>query len=131
GLCYIPEEIARSNGLKMEHFFEPTYRKQAQNTINDLIKRAAKHLDDALSYTLHIPRRNYRIRLCCALPLFFAINTLVEAKNNLRIFTGEKVKISRKQVKKITRDAQLLCFSNLALENYYQNFRLQLQDIAD
>jgi farnesyl-diphosphate farnesyltransferase len=131
GWCYIPEEIARSNGIEMQQFFEPDYRSQAQNTINDLIKRAAQHLDDALAYTLHIPRRNYRIRLFCSLPLFFAINTLVEAKKNLRLLAGEKVKISRSQVKKIIRDVQLLCFSNTALANYYRNFRLQLHDVAE
>ncbi|MFQ5632750.1 MAG: phytoene/squalene synthase family protein [bacterium] len=131
GWCYIPEELARPNGLSMAQFFEPDYRSQAQNTINDLIKRAVQHLDDGLAYTLHIPRRNYRIRLSCSLPLFFAINTLVEAKNNLRIFTGEKVKISREQVKKIIRDVQLLCFSNTALTNYYQSFRLQLHDVVE
>lgn len=130
GWCYIPEEMALSNGLKMTQFFEPTFRNQAQGTLNDLIQRAAHHLDDALAYTLHIPRRDYRIRLFCSLPLFFAINTLVEAKNNLRILAGETVKISREQVKTIIRDVRLLCFSNTALSKYYREFRLQLSDIA-
>ncbi|MCA9743515.1 squalene/phytoene synthase family protein [candidate division KSB1 bacterium] len=128
GWCYIPEELAISNGLVMENFFKPAYRDQAAVTLNSLIHRAAAHLDDALNYTLHIPRRNYRIRLFCSLPLLFAISTLVAAQNDLRVLAGEKVKISREQVKKIIRDTRLLCFSNTALSNYYHSFRAQLDD---
>lgn len=129
GWCYIPRELTQKNGLAPQELFEPANQSKAQKTLNDLIARAAAHLDDALDYSLQIPRRNVRIRLFCLLPLFFAIATLVEAKDNFTLLAGEKVKISRERVKQLIRNITMLCLSNQALKSYYSRFRMQLQDI--
>jgi len=127
GWCYIPEELVRQSGIDPDDFFLPQHRLKAQLTINELIQRAANHLDEALTYTLTIPRREVRIRLFCLLPLLLAIQTLIEAKDNLKLFTDDKVKISRLQVKKTIRNAFFFCWSNQAISNYYNSFRKQLQ----
>jgi len=103
---------------------------QAQRMFNALIRKAAGHLDDALAYTLLIPRRAVRIRLFCLLPLFFAIATLIEAKNNPGLLTGQRVKISRKRVRYLIRTVTLICWNNKALRSFYTSFRGQIPEPA-
>ncbi len=130
GWCYIPEELIRENGMEPEHLFEPGQQQKAQRMFNALIRKAAGHLDDALAYTLLIPRRAVRIRLFCLLPLFFAIATLIEAKNNPGLLTGQRVKISRKRVRYLIRTVTLICWNNKALRSFYTSFRGQIPEPA-
>ncbi len=130
GWCYIPEELIRKNGMEPEHLFEPAYRHKAQRMFNALIHKAANHLDDALAYTLLIPRRAVRIRLFCLLPLFFAIATLIEARNNPGLLTGQRVKISRKRVRYLIRTVTLICWNNKALRSFYGSYRGQIPEPA-
>ncbi|KAA3619969.1 MAG: squalene/phytoene synthase family protein [Calditrichaeota bacterium] len=126
GWCYIPREMMQKNGFEPEDLFLPQNREQAQKTLNALILKAAHHLDDALSYSLAIPRRLFRIRIFCLLPLFLAIATLTEAKDNPGILLGKGVKISRSMVQNIVKKIMFLSFSNKALQNYYSHFRINI-----
>ncbi len=128
GWCYIPQEMMRKNGFEPEGLFLPQNRENAQKTLNALILKAANHLDDALSYSLAIPRRLFRIRIFCLLTLFLAIATLTEAKDNPGILHGKGVKISRQMVQQIVKKIMFLSFSNRALKNYYSQFRLNIGD---
>lgn len=130
GWCYIPREMMQRNGFEPEGFFLPQNRENAQKTLNALILKAANHLDDALSYSLAIPRRLFRIRIFCLLPLFLAIATLREAKDNPGLLHGKGVKISRQAVQQIVKKIMFLSFSNRALKNYYSQFRLNLEDAS-
>ncbi|KAA3662526.1 MAG: phytoene/squalene synthase family protein [Calditrichaeota bacterium] len=129
GWCYIPQEMMTKNGFGPEDLFHPQNRENAQKTMNALILRAAHHLDDALAYSLAIPRRLFRIRIFCLLPLFLAIATLTEAKDNPGILKGKSVKISRGKVRQIIKKTMFLSVSNLALKNYYARFRVSLGDM--
>lgn len=129
GACYIPEELLRAHGLPPECLFDSRHRSAAMKTMNDLIRRAAGHLDDALDYTLYIPRREVRLRLFCLLPLFFAISTLSLAKDNLKLLAGERVKISRRQVRQCMHTALFFFWSNRRLTRFYRRQRAQLEAI--
>ncbi|MCA9730606.1 phytoene/squalene synthase family protein [candidate division KSB1 bacterium] len=130
GWCYIPQEMMTKNGFEPEDLFLPQNRENAQKTMNALISRAAQHLDDALSYSLSIPRRLFRIRIFCLLPLFLAIATLMEAKDNPGILKGKDVKISRGKVRQIIKTTLFLSVSNSALKNYYAHFRVNLGEMG-
>lgn len=99
GWCYLPADLMQSHGVDSVSFFHPAFRRPAQSTLNDLIKKAASCLDDALDYTLAIPAPQVRLRLFNLWSLFFAINTLQLAWDNPALLHGKvRVKISRFKV---------------------------------
>ncbi len=126
GLCYIPEAMISKHNLSAASFFEPENTKKAQKTIDDLITLAASHLDNGLDLILSIPRSQFRVKLSCLWPLFFAITTLIETKRNRKLLLGEVVKISRARVQKLMRKTTLLGWSNRGIGNYYESFRVLL-----
>jgi len=126
GLCYIPETMISKHNLSAAGFFEPQNLKKAQKTIDDLITLAAGHLDDGLDLILSIPRSQFRVKLSCLWPLFFAITTLIETKRNRKLLLGEVVKISRARVQKLMRKTTLLGWNNRSIGNYYESFRVLL-----
>ncbi len=126
GLCYIPEAMISQHDLSPASFFEPQSAGKAQKTIDDLIAMAANHLDNGLDLILSIPRSQFRVKLSCLWPLFFAITTLIETKRNRKLLLGEVVKISRARVQKLMRKTTLLGWSNRGIGNYYESFRVLL-----
>lgn len=126
GVCYIPEEMLLNYGLNSKTFFEFGNREQIQNIVNALALRAAEHLSKAMDSLLSFPKRAFRIRLSCLWPLIFAINTLIEVKDNPNLLSGKKVKISRSKLGKLIRHTTILCWSNRALRNYFDGFKRHL-----
>ncbi|MDE2796937.1 MAG: hypothetical protein OXL34_19135 [Gemmatimonadota bacterium] len=76
-----------------------------------LVAKADGHLAAARRYVALIPRRHHRVRLCCLLPLFFAIRTLAVSRGNPDVLRAE-VKMTRDEVRAITRHARVMGVSN-------------------
>jgi farnesyl-diphosphate farnesyltransferase len=124
GWCYIPADLAAKFGVPIAEFFAPQYREQSLATLDDLMTRTARHLDDALDYTLLLPRTEIRMRLFNLWSLFFAVKTLSKAWHNKDLLIGEvKVKISRCEVYKTLIQTVLLVTSNTLLRSLYHRFR--------
>ena len=119
--CYVPESLAAKNGILIKNLFDAGNHAKTIRVFQELIAKAQSHLDDAMNYTLLIPRRNIRIRLFCLWPLFFAVETLKVAKEKIHLFvTGEEpIKISRTQVKRIMLKTTLLVLSNALLKKQF------------
>ncbi|MFH2054997.1 MAG: phytoene/squalene synthase family protein [bacterium] len=136
GWCYLPTELAARHGVPIEQLFAVEHRPQARSLLLELIEKAGHHLDDALNYTLLIPRREVRMRLFCLWPLFFAVKTLVAVKEDLdRLLAGERVKITRSEVYATVAESTVLCYSNKLLRRSYERLRhplksFQLPDAA-
>ncbi|MEZ4422568.1 MAG: squalene/phytoene synthase family protein [Gemmatimonadota bacterium] len=111
GWLYVPRTWLRDAGLSGPELFEPAYRQQALAVLERLTSKAARHLDDAVHYTLALPRRLHGVRVFCALPLFFALRTLALTRSNPDVFTRE-VKMTRPEVARIVARTQLLAWSN-------------------
>ncbi|MFQ5676489.1 MAG: squalene/phytoene synthase family protein [bacterium] len=126
GLCYIPKEMISRYDLMADNFFVPENSPKAQKTIDDLIEKAAAHLDRGLDLIVSLPRTQFRVKLSCLWPLFFAIKTLIAIKNNSKLLSGEKTKISRDEVKTLLRKTTLLGWNNKSVRKYYDSFRGQL-----
>lgn len=127
GWCYIPVKLAQKYSVPISGLFERSNIDKSMRVFEELIEKAARHLDDALDYTLLIPRSEPRMRLFCLWPLFFAIKTLRAAQGNIALVTGENpVKISRGDVyKTIARTTCLVC-SNSLLEKLYKDIRKKI-----
>ncbi|MCD6023770.1 MAG: squalene/phytoene synthase family protein [Fibrobacteria bacterium] len=80
-----------------------------------ILAKARGHLEEALEYTLLIPRRQRRLRLFCLWPLFMAAETLA-LLDSQRASPADapvaRVKISRVRVARILLRTRLLYFSN-------------------
>ena len=82
----------------------------------DFIALAGRDRDEALEYTLTIPRRALAIRVFCILPLLFAHATLRDLMaSRAMLRSGGHVKISRAEVKALLFMGPLLIFSNAGL----------------
>ncbi|TFH64963.1 MAG: phytoene/squalene synthase family protein [Candidatus Zixiibacteriota bacterium] len=124
GWCYIPTELAAKHGVPIAEFFASPHRQQSLATLDDLVIKTAKHLDDALDYTLLLPRTEIRLRLFNLWSLFFAVKTLSKAWHNKDLLSGEvKVKISRCEVYKTLAQTTLLVTSDALLRRLYHRFR--------
>jgi farnesyl-diphosphate farnesyltransferase len=124
GWCYIPTQLAAEHNVPIERFFQAESRGDALEVLRELIVKAATHLDDALDYTLLIPRREVRMRLFCLWPLFFALKTLIVADGNPDLLTGDRpVKISRNQVYWTILWTTSVCWSNSLVRCAYRRIR--------
>lgn len=131
GWCYLPTELAEKYQVPISDLFAEKYRDPAAELLRELIAKAVHHLDDALSYTLLIPRREVRMRLFCLWPLFFAVQTLVQIDSNLdRLLAGEKVKIGRSAVYATIAETTILTYNNKLLRRSYQRLRQPLDRLT-
>lgn len=124
GTCYIPLEVANRQGLALDDFFKTPHQDQALLALNELILKTVEYLDEALRYTLMLPRKAMRIRLFCLWPLLFAIETLSVAYNNRNLVTGQKpIKISRRTISLVMYTTTLLFWNDSWIKYRYRKTR--------
>jgi farnesyl-diphosphate farnesyltransferase len=129
GWSYIPEELATRHGTTIARLQQESDRAAALRVIADLIEEAAAHLDAAMEFTLLIPRHAPRIRLFCLWPIFFARRTLVKLWGEPAVLDGgEKVRISRSEVRSLMRQTISGCLSDRRLLQLYENERGRLRE---
>jgi len=118
-VCYVPKEFFRRHGINsVQEFFSPQTPQQNKNAvIDELIKKAKKHLLDAKNYIKILPRLQHRMRLFCLWPSLMAAD-------NLRVITEGGTKITRKTVKRIIRHSTMLGWSNSWIEREFSKFQI-------
>lgn len=120
GWSYLPRSLCRAHGIEPADVTHPAYRARAHAAVEPLFRRAAEHLDAALTYTLAIPADATKLRLFCLLPLWMAVRTLVHARGNDAMFIpGQAVKISRTEVAQLIAECRLLVGNNDKLAARY------------
>jgi farnesyl-diphosphate farnesyltransferase len=124
GWCYIPADLATEFDVPITEFFAPKHQQRSLATLDHLVVKTAKHLDDALEYTLLLRRTEVRMRLFNLWSLFFAVKTLSKAWHNKDLLNGEiKVRISRFEVYKTLVQTVILVNSNWLLRHLYRQIR--------
>jgi farnesyl-diphosphate farnesyltransferase len=122
GWSFVPRQLCTLAGITPEQLLDPEHRVEADRVMNELIAKAKNHLDDALAYCISLPRSQYRIRLFCLTPLYFAIRTLRLAAADARLLDpGHKVKISRPEVYRTLRMTFLVAPNNHLVRAYYRS----------
>lgn len=128
GWSYVPEDLARRHGITVRGLDRPEFRPAALRVVGDLVREAAGYLDRAMEYTLLLPPGAPRIRLFCTWPIFFAVRTLVRVWGEERILTGgEKVRITRPEVRRIISSTAAACLWNGSLASLYRRERERLE----
>ncbi len=124
GQSYIPEELLLKYELDRKTIFEKQNAPQAEKLFIELVDRAVAHLDQALDYILLIPKEEKGIRLFCMLPVFWAMRTLQKIQENtLALLGNEKVKVSRKMIKKEYYLAMINAYSNRLTRWHYKRIK--------
>jgi farnesyl-diphosphate farnesyltransferase len=118
--CYIPETLLQSHNLDAKTFFSKTYPERNRQVLSVLIAKTGHYLQNALEYTLAIPRTAFRLRWFCALPLFLAVDTLVLLKHGLTNMEPNH-KLTRSQVKRMVMVIPWVSFSDAALRKCFRD----------
>ena len=123
GWCYVPRSFFTEAGIdpSNDHLTEKTDR--LLKVEKRVVEHALGYLDEAFRYVMDIPRTLVRYRLFCVWPLFMAIKTLSKLYYEHSFLHDQAVKISRKEVRQITRNTSLCVFSNSALRFLYNKLR--------
>ena len=121
GWSFVPTQLCSLAGVRPEELLEPAHARRARIVMDSLISKAKGHLNDALAYCTALPRSQYRIRLFCLTPLYFAVRTLALAERDPRLLdAGHKVKITRGEVYRTICAAYIVAPSNHLTATYYR-----------
>jgi len=125
GWCYVPRSFFPGPTALPVDPSSPAGRSAFPDAHGKLVRMALACLDDALEYTLALPRRVFRFRLFCLWPLFMAVETLGLMNRERSPLSGKPVKISRDDVRRIVRNTGAAVFSNRMLRAMYRKARLR------
>ncbi len=121
GWSFVPRQLCQLAGISPEDLADERHRAQARTVMDALIAKARLHLGDALAYCTALPRSQYRIRLFCLTPLYFAIRTLALAERDQRLLDpAHKVKITRGEVYRTISMTYLVAANNHLVRAYYR-----------
>jgi farnesyl-diphosphate farnesyltransferase len=127
GWSYIPEEIASRHGTETSCLHLPGERAAAMSVVREMAGLATRHLDDGFSFVLTLPRRVPRVRLFCLWPLLLALRTLARIVSSNEVIHA-RVRISREEVRELTREAIGACLSEAALSRLYKRERRRVSE---
>lgn len=117
GWSYIPRSFITEKGLTVEDFNTGVSGKTNMEILERLLHKTTGHLQDALKFTLAIPKSESSIRIFCIWPLWMALETVATLHNNEALLkSDDPVKISRQTVRKILRRTRLLVHSDTLLK---------------
>jgi farnesyl-diphosphate farnesyltransferase len=99
GACWLPREVFERVGFNLANLSPGHTGVAFERGLVELIGVAKLHLQNALSYTLMMPKEETGIRRFCLWALGMAVLTLRKICRNLDFTNGQQVKISRRSVK--------------------------------
>jgi len=112
GRCWLPKNLFCSMSLDLDDFEVATRSPNFRPVILRLAATALAHLDNAVEYTLLVPRRQTGIRLFCLLAVGMAYATLNRVVQVSQFSSDYRPKISRSTVRGVMLAAPVVCRSN-------------------
>lgn len=101
GRCYLPAEKLHGIGLQPSDLLQREAEPRFRPLYNSYLDQASKHLAAGWSYTNALPRSSIRVRLACAWPILIGVRTLARLRVENVLDAGQRVKISRAEVRDI------------------------------
>lgn len=110
GRCYLPSESLRAAGLTGEIQWPAADWLPWHTVRNNLIARARNYLGDGWKYAAAV--RSIRLRFAALMPLLIGESTLVRMESLPAGSPPAAVKITRREVKKLARQALWMAITN-------------------
>jgi farnesyl-diphosphate farnesyltransferase len=121
GRCYLPRADLAALGLAPEDLLDPRVLPRLRPLLDALLADARARLDDGLTYTLAVPRVEWRLRLACAWPLLIGLATLDRlARADALLDPAVVVKVSRAEVRGILGRSAVVVGSDRGLRGCAQ-----------
>jgi farnesyl-diphosphate farnesyltransferase len=119
GACWLPKDLFREAGFDLDQlragYFDPKFGRG----LSALIGVAHGHLQNALAYTLMLPRHESGIRKFCIWAVGMAIFTLRNINSHRDYTCGQDVKISRDTSHRVIMVSNASIRSNLLLKLFF------------
>lgn len=128
GACWLPQDIFLAHQFILRDLRPDYSDKRFEEGLANLIGIAAKHLENALTYTCMIPPQEKGIRKFCLWALGMAILTLQKINHHRHFKDGAQVKISRRTVKATIITTSLFASNNWMLR---QLFRMASRNLPE
>jgi len=128
GACWVPRDVFEKENIvlsEIKNGLDPGF----DRCLKILIATTFFHLENALNYTLAIPKEESGIRRFCLWALFLATLTLRKIHRDPKYIDGETVKISRTAVKIVVSFTTMLSKSNLGLRFLFFVLSLRLPKV--
>jgi len=119
GICWLPRDIFNHAGFDLQELAATRYRHSFGQGLTQLIGIAQGHLQNALTYTLMIPRHETGLRRFCLLALGMAVLTLRKLNKHRDFRSGSQVKISRRSVKATVLTSRLTASHDSLLKTLF------------
>ena len=126
GYCWLPRDIFNEQGYDLDQLAPDHDRKRFRAGLEQLLGIAHGHLQNALHYTLLIPRSESGIRRFCLWAIGLALLTLRRVRANPDYVSPNDVKVSRRAVAMVVVCTRLTSGSDRALRAL---FRLAAQGL--
>lgn len=114
-VCWLPRDVFEQEGFDLRRIDDGRDEAAYQVALGRLVASAAQHLENALAYTLLIPRSEQGIRQFCLWALGMAVLTLRRVNQRRDFASGSEVKISRRTVYATVLISRLFGRSDLML----------------
>ena len=111
GRCYLPADELEAAGADSAAI--PELPEAVRRVYRRWLEKAAAYLDDGFKYIEVLS--NFRVRTACILPWFIGMRTLALLAQAYPPAAGERVKVTRAEVRKILLVAPLAAMSNKVL----------------
>jgi len=99
GRCYIPADSLSRKGLCPNDLRSATTEPKFRPLYHALLNSAEEHLAAGWAYTAALPVGQWRVRFACALPVLIGVRTLELLRKVNVLDAGQRVKVSRAEVK--------------------------------
>lgn len=124
GRCYLPAAALAARGVHPAWILDARFQEGVRAVVEEIAGRAVQDLEDALRYTILLPRREVRLRLFCLWPLFAAVRTLGLVAAGVGVADPRtQLKIGRAELFREMALSGLHVFSNGGLRKRFARFR--------
>ncbi|GAA0847309.1 phytoene/squalene synthase family protein [Cupriavidus pauculus] len=119
GRCYLPLEVLDRHALTPQLLRDPANSLRARPMLCELVRVALDQFDDALAYTLALPRTALRLRLACLWPILIGLETLaLLVENDAWLDPARVSKVDRRRVYRILWRSTALAMSDTQLQKW-------------
>ncbi len=114
GRCYIPLQSLDEIEMKAEDLLDMNNIGKFRILYNSYLDRAEIYLDDAIDYIKMLPRRQFRLRISCLLPVLIGQRTLELLREENILDFENRIKVLRPEIRKIMRRAIFLSLTGIS-----------------